>query len=384
MKKLLLSFLCCMLAVIGMQAETATLSFADKAQRTSYTTDKQVWEQNGITFTNNKSSSTNNVADYANPVRLYANSEIVIEFGHNMTEIQFTCSSSSYATALGNSINVDASVSVDAAVVTATLTNPSTSFTIARLGAQVRLSSITVTYSTTGSETPGEGGEDPVEPTPDPEEPVEPTPDPEDPVEPTPEGKTVVFDATQQGYANGVAIESVDIASGIVATFDKGSNSNAPKYYTSGTAIRCYGGNNFTIASTVGNITKVVLTYGEDDGSNDIITDCGTFATNTWTGESTSVKFTVDGSKGNRRIQKIAVTYKAEEGVVLPPTFDPADGMEFVESMDVTIEPASNDLSVYYSFVENGEYVEYTQPITITETTTVYAYAKMLKINKAM
>ena len=156
MRKLLLSFFMCMLAIIGMQAETATatLSFADKAQRTSYSTTEQVWEQNGITFTNNKSSSTTNVADYANPVRLYANSEIVIEFGRNMTEIQFTCSSSSYTTALKNSITVDASATINGNTVTAVLTNPSKSFTIARLGAQVRLNSLTVTYDNTG-----EGGE---------------------------------------------------------------------------------------------------------------------------------------------------------------------------------------------------------------------------------
>ena len=31
--------------------------------------------------------------------------------------------------------------------------------------------------------------------------------------------------------------------------FDKGTNSNAPKYYTSGSAIRAYGGNTVTISS---------------------------------------------------------------------------------------------------------------------------------------
>ena len=72
----LLSLLVIALAVIPVLAltvsaaeETATLSFADKSYRTSFSTTQQVWEQNGITLTNNKSSSTNNVADYANPVR---------------------------------------------------------------------------------------------------------------------------------------------------------------------------------------------------------------------------------------------------------------------------------------------------------------------------
>lgn len=49
---------------IDPNAKTATLSFADKAQRTSFSTAQQVWEQNGITFTNNKASSTTNVADF--------------------------------------------------------------------------------------------------------------------------------------------------------------------------------------------------------------------------------------------------------------------------------------------------------------------------------
>ena len=70
MKKILLSIFAVMLAVFSVQAEEATLSFADKAQRTSFSTTQQVWAQDGITFTNNKASSTNSVADYAKPVRL--------------------------------------------------------------------------------------------------------------------------------------------------------------------------------------------------------------------------------------------------------------------------------------------------------------------------
>ena len=57
---------------------TVTLSFANKAQRTTFTTSQQVWEQNGIVFTNDKGSSTSNVADYANPARIYASSKITV------------------------------------------------------------------------------------------------------------------------------------------------------------------------------------------------------------------------------------------------------------------------------------------------------------------
>ena len=127
----------------------ATLSFADKAQRTSYSTSKQIWEQNGITFTNEKSSSTNNVADYANPVRLYANSNITINAPGNITTIVFDCNSSSYATALKNSIGTvsGATVTVNSDKVTVEFTSADDSFTIAKLSAQVRLDSITVTYT---------------------------------------------------------------------------------------------------------------------------------------------------------------------------------------------------------------------------------------------
>jgi hypothetical protein len=123
---------------------TATLSFASTAQRTSFSTTKQVWEQNGVTFTNDKSSSTNNVADYANPVRLYANSKVTVAFTSNMTKIVFDCSSTAYATAMKNSIGNSATASSDK--VTVTLDGNSNTFTVAKLTAQVRLDAITVTY----------------------------------------------------------------------------------------------------------------------------------------------------------------------------------------------------------------------------------------------
>ena len=130
--------------------KTATLSFASTAQRTSFSNTQQVWEQNGITFTNNKASSTNAVANYSNPVRLYQNSEIIVKALGDITEITFDCNSGSYATALKNSIGTvsGATVSVSSDKVTVKFETPvdSNSFTIAKLTAQVRIDSITVTY----------------------------------------------------------------------------------------------------------------------------------------------------------------------------------------------------------------------------------------------
>lgn len=138
------------MAVFAVQAqETATLSFASTAQRTSFSSTQQVWEQNGITFTNNKASSSTAVADYAKPARFYAKSEIIVECAlGNITKIEFDCNNSTYATTLKNSIGSTAAASSDK--VTVTLDGTSNSFTISSLSAQVRMDALTVTYTAAG------------------------------------------------------------------------------------------------------------------------------------------------------------------------------------------------------------------------------------------
>ena len=124
----------------------ATISFASTAQRVSQDEGQQVWQNEGVTFTNNKANSSNDVANHSDPVRLYGGSNVVIEH-EAMTKVLFVCSSSSYATALGNSISTAATV--DGSNVTVTFINPVDEFTIESLSAQVRLNSLTVTYLTT-------------------------------------------------------------------------------------------------------------------------------------------------------------------------------------------------------------------------------------------
>ena len=124
--------------------ESASLSFASTTQRTSFSTTKQVWAQNGIEFTNEKASSSNAVADYSNPVRLYQGSSITIKSTlGNITKIEFTASSSSYATALKDAISGS---SVNGSKVTVNLDGTSDTFKVAKLTAQVRLNSLTVHY----------------------------------------------------------------------------------------------------------------------------------------------------------------------------------------------------------------------------------------------
>lgn len=118
------------------------------------------------------------------------------------------------------------------------------------------------------------------------------------------------WDATAQSYENQQAITSVTVDANISVAFDKGTNSNAPKYFTSGTAIRCYGGNTITVSSTNATITGVKFSFGSSDGSNAISASTGSYTGGSWssTGAS-SVVFTIGGTSGNRRISGIEITY---------------------------------------------------------------------------
>lgn len=124
----------------GTENVEATLSFEDKAQRTSYSTSKQVWEQNGITLTNDKASSTSNVGDYANPARFYKSSDITIEAPGNITQIEFNCVSGYVISVTG--------ATTSGTTVTVTLDGTSDTYTIESLSAQVRLNSVVVNYTT--------------------------------------------------------------------------------------------------------------------------------------------------------------------------------------------------------------------------------------------
>ena len=124
---------------------TSTLTFDDKAKRTTFNDNQQVWTENGVTVTNDKASSTNAVADYAKPARFYQGSKITVAVEGEISEIVFDCNSSSYATALKNSIGTTATVTVSSDKVTVTLDGAS-SFEIAKLTAQVRMDAVTVTY----------------------------------------------------------------------------------------------------------------------------------------------------------------------------------------------------------------------------------------------
>ena len=104
---------------------------------------------------------------------------------------------------------------------------------------------------------------------------------------------------------NGVEVKIDDYVS---ITFNNGGGTN-PQYYATGAAVRAYAKNNLTITASKGSITKVELTFATGGDSNTITADTGTYLNDVWTGDASSVKFTIAGTSGHRRISAIKVYY---------------------------------------------------------------------------
>lgn len=120
------------------------LSFADAANRTSFSSTQQVWEQNGVKLTNDKAGSTSDVADYVAPARFYKSTSLKVEKA-GMSKIVFYLNSGKPASGLTDSISdSNASVSTEGYVVTVSFTNAVDVFEIPSLAAQIRMDSLTV------------------------------------------------------------------------------------------------------------------------------------------------------------------------------------------------------------------------------------------------
>ena len=184
------------------------------------------------------------------------------------------------------------------------------------------------------------------------------------------------IDLSAQGYENAQEVPSITVNDDVTVTLDKGTNSNTPKYYNTGTAVRVYAGGFFVIKTQTGKITKIELTFGTGDGANEISTEVGSYGTGVWAGVADSVKFTVAGTTGHRRIKGIKVTYgEVADDFVVAPTI--SGDAEFIESTTISIS-ASTGAKIYYTLdntVPTQVSTEYTTPFDVTATTTVKAIA---------
>ena len=184
---------------------------------------------------------------------------------------------------------------------------------------------------------------------------------------------------SEQGYANGQDLDGVSIAidNNISLVFNKNGANNGPKYYNTGTSVRAYGGNNFIVSATNGNITAISLTFGSGDGSNDISTENGTYSDGNWTGTGSSVTFLVGGASGHRRIKIVEVTYGSgsTQETVATPTFTPAAG-NYTETQNVTINCSTSGATIHYTTdgsTPSTSSSVYSSPIAVSTTTTIKA-----------
>ena len=128
----------------------------------------------------------------------------------------------------------------------------------------------------------------------------------------------VEFDFSAQGLTNAEDVTTKgfnDSNNKIVINFEQGTGTNVPKYYNTGSAIRCYGGNKITVKLnlTTEEVTKVVFTFASGEGTNELTfvgdSDEGSFDGTTWTGkEGGSMNGNIGGTSGHRRIQKMTFT----------------------------------------------------------------------------
>lgn len=348
---------------------SATLTFdADKANRTSYSTEQQVWEQNGIKFTNDKAQSTNSVADYAAPVRLYKGSTFTVEAPGYITKIEFN------SVANGNSTYFDylqaavGECTTDGTKVTVKLNGTSTSVTYSAAAGQVRLNNLTVYYLSEGYTPPtlesisvsdykteftqgntfSFGGKVTAHWSDASKTDVTSAAEfsgynmntvGTQTVTVSYQGKTCTYNITiaekpqggdstggsvsaeivfkDKGYTNAQNVDGVTIAvdDNVSLVFNKAASGTAPAYYDSGEAIRMYqNGATLDVTANGKTITSIEFTFANNQYY--IKTDVGSLteegATRTWTGSASTVKFTSSGTDKNSRayIAKMVITYQ--------------------------------------------------------------------------
>lgn len=186
------------------------------------------------------------------------------------------------------------------------------------------------------------------------------------------------------GLENGT--EMTVLTSGdVTLTPGKGTNNNAPKYYTTGDAVRFYGSNTLTVSGGEKLIKSVKFTYSQaPTADNPLNADSGDMTADwvTWTGSAKSVTFTVGGTSGQVRISKVEVNTEnttlytvefgdMEHGSVSLAT--PANGFAAGETVTLSVVPDDNYELDEETLTYNTEGVDDRNPIT-KDATGAYSF----------
>ena len=143
---------------------------------------------------------------------------------------------------------------------------------------------------------------------------------------------------TFSSYKRGNAV-TTEKAGNITITFAKGGASNAATYYTE---VRCYAKS--TISFSGAQMSKIEFTAGTNDKGNALKPNTGTMSGAVWTGNASSVVFTVDGDSGYRGISAIKVTY--EDNTVVAIYSDYLTSCITTEIEQTTVVPAARKVMI--------------------------------------
>ena len=94
------------------------------------------------------------------------------------------------------------------------------------------------------------------------------------------------------------------ITTGVTIAFSKGNNTSSSPYWD-GSAVRVYYKNTMTITSTGDPLTRIEFT--QTSGTNTISVNTGTISGLVWTGNASSVTFTLGGTSGHRKITSVSI-----------------------------------------------------------------------------
>ncbi len=177
---------------------------------------------------------------------------------------------------------------------------------------------------------------------------------------------------TAPEQSNGTNLDGTYTLDGVTMSFTNGGTATRV-WNSQGTLdLRVYNNGGSLTFTAEEAITSIVFTSANNTIGN-LTPDSGTLADGTWTGSATSVTFTAGATT---RISTVEVTYggSAPVDVAAPViTFDPLHPYEGEEAT-CTITCETEGATIMYA-LNDGEFQAYSEPFTLTETTTVKAKA---------
>jgi len=182
----------------------------------------------------------------------------------------------------------------------------------------------------------------------------------------------IIIDYSAKGYENQKDLDGVAVTEGVVSiTLAKGTGSNGPKYYSTGTAARTYGGNTMTIACSEGLITTIVFDFTQNDKEYTVNAGEYSKADATWTGSADTVLFTTASGSGHNRIRSVEIYLNGEEPAAdtwVPDTISVSAALALIDAKDkhdhyvvgvvmgtpfITYQNFNGKMSVWMSDVEH-------------------------------